>query len=198
MNQAASFPQLQTGRFILRQIMPADQPAIFAGLSDEAVTAYYGISYDTLESTQAQMDWYELVWKTRIGIWWGIAEREHPEQLIGTCGLHEWEQEDHCAEIGFWLTPAFWRRGVMAEVLPAILACCFRDLGLHRIQALVEPDNAASWRLVERHGFQLEGILRECEYKNGKYLDLRCYSLLAHEAQELMMKSLVPISSDTH
>ena len=159
--------------------MAADQPAVFAGLSDPAVTGYYGISYETPESAQAQMDWYELVWRTRIGAWWAICERARPERLIGTCGIYDWESGHHCAETGFWLLPSYWGKGVMRRVLPAMYRYCFATLGVHRIQARVEPDNAASWHLLESIGFRLEGILRECELKNERYVDLRCYSALS-------------------
>ena len=181
MPAATSFPVLETKHYQLRRIVAADMPAIFAGLSNPKVSEYYGISYDSLESTQAQMDWYELVWQTGIGIWWGICSKDAPADLIGTCGLHEWEQEHHCAETGFWIAPEYWGKAVMRECLPVMFAHCFEHLSLHRLQAMVEPANIPSWRLLEKLGFQIEGILRECEYKHGRYVDLKCYSLLAHE-----------------
>jgi ribosomal-protein-alanine N-acetyltransferase len=177
------FPVIETPHYVLRRLVADDIPEIFRGLSDPRVTNYYGISYDTLASTQAQMDWFELIFQTGIGIWWGICDRQQPQQLLGTCGLHEWDQEHHCSETGFWLFPEYWGKGVMRESLPAMFAHCFQQLGLHRIQAMVEPENIGSWRLLESFGFQLEGILRECEYKNGHYVDLKCYSLLAHECR---------------
>lgn len=82
---------------------------------------------------------------------------------IGTCGINEWEQDDHCAEAGFWIFPEYWGKGVMLECLSAMLDYCFTKLSLHRMQSMVEPDNPASWKLIEKLGFQLEGILRECE-----------------------------------
>lgn len=181
MPESAFFPTLETANYQLRRIVAADMPAIFAGLSDPRVTEYYGISYDTLESTQAQMDYYELVWQTGIGIWWGICSKENPDQLIGSCGLHEWEQEHHCAETGFWISPEHWGKAVMRECLAVMFAHCFGHLGLHRLQAMVEPENIPSWRLLEKMGFRLEGVLRECEYKHGRYVDLKCYSMLATE-----------------
>ena len=173
------FPQITTSRYVLRKLVATDMPLVFKGMSDPQVIEYYGLSYETLESTQAQMEWFELIYHTRTGIWWAIADLAAPEQLLGCCGISDWEQDDHCAEMGFWLFPQYWRQGVMKEVLSAALHCCFHQLGLHRIQALVEPDNQGSWRLLERLGFQLEGILRECERKGERYVDLRCYSRLA-------------------
>jgi len=181
MSETKPFPVLETANYQLRRIVAADMPAVFRGLSDPRVTEYYGISYATLASSQEQMDWYEQVWLDGTGLWWGICSKEKPEQLIGTCGLHEWEQEHHCAETGFWLSPDHWGKAVIPECMNVIVNHCFKHLGLHRLQAMVEPENIASWRLIEKLGFRLEGVLRECEYKNGRYVDLKCYSLLDRE-----------------
>ncbi|MFZ6768426.1 GNAT family N-acetyltransferase [Undibacterium sp. Di26W] len=181
MPETRSFPVLHTPHYQLRQIVASDMSAIFQGLSDPRVSDYYGVSYDTLASTQAQLDWYEEVWQVGTGIWWGICSKEAPDHLLGTCGLHEWEQEHHCAETGFWLSPDHWGKAIIPECLNVMIAHCFQHLGLHRLQAMVEPENIASWRLIEKLGFQLEGVLRECEYKHGRYVDLKCYSMLAAE-----------------
>ncbi|MFZ6757523.1 GNAT family N-acetyltransferase [Undibacterium sp. Ji50W] len=181
MPEIRSFPVLHSANYQLRQIVAADMSAIFQGLSDPRVSDYYGVSYDTLASTQAQLDWYEEVWQAGTGIWWGISSKEAPDHLLGTCGLHEWEQEHHCAETGFWLSPDHWGKAVIPECLSVMIAHCFQHLGLHRLQAMVEPENIASWRLLEKLGFRLEGVLRECEYKHARYVDLKCYSMLATE-----------------
>lgn len=181
MSEKSPFPLIQTPHFLLRQIVATDLTQIFRGMSDPRVTEYYGISYETLELTQAQLDWFELIYETGTGIWWGICHRDEPQHLIGTCGINEWEQDDHCAEAGFWIFPEYWGKGVMLECLSAMLDYCFTKLSLHRMQSMVEPDNPASWKLIEKLGFQLEGILRECERKDDRYVDLRCYSLLARE-----------------
>ena len=51
-----AFPELRTSRFVLRQIIATDLPTVFAGLSDPQVIRHYGVSYDSLASTQRQME----------------------------------------------------------------------------------------------------------------------------------------------
>ncbi|MBC3885256.1 GNAT family N-acetyltransferase [Undibacterium griseum] len=177
----ADFPVLHTPRLILRRMSADDLPLLFRGMSDPRVTEYYGISYETQTLTQAQLDWFELIWASGTGIWWGLCFSHAPHVLIGTCGINEWEQEHHCAEAGFWIFPEYWGQGIMHESLQAMLAYCFKTLGIHRMQMLIEPANLSSWKLAERLGFQLEGVLRECERKQDHYADLKCYSLLASE-----------------
>ena len=106
------------------------------------------------------------------------------EQLIGTCGLYSVSAHHKRASIGFDLLPAYWRRGIMTEALQAYVPYCFKSSGLSRIQALVLPGNVASIRLLEKLGFQREGVLRKYERWEGKGLvDLDMYALLTDGAE---------------
>ncbi|MFZ6646763.1 GNAT family N-acetyltransferase [Undibacterium sp. TJN25] len=179
MNQA--FPVLHTARFLLRDIAVADISEVFRGLSDPAITAYYGISYDSVEATQAQIDWYQELLEQQTGIWWGICKKEDPGTLIGACGFYAWDKENRNTDMGYWLQREHWGGGVMQECLRAILPHGFREMSLHRVEAEVEPENIASSRLLQKLGFQLEGKRRQCEWKNGRFVDLEYYSLLEGE-----------------
>lgn len=59
------FPELETTRFYLKQIVDADQPFIFEGLSHPQVIPFYGVRYYTLKATKVQMDFYENIWKEK-------------------------------------------------------------------------------------------------------------------------------------
>ncbi|EQM70201.1 GNAT family protein [Pseudomonas tohonis] len=177
------FPTLETPRFRLREITLADTRAIFAGLSHPQVIRYYGVSYATLEATRVQMDWYRSLLRERTGIWWGICTPDNPAHLIGACGYHEWDHGHRCAELGYWLLPEYWGGGVMRECLEAVIAHAFVAMRLHRIEAVVDLENPASSGLLRRLGFTHEGVRRECEYKDGRYLSLDCFGLLAGEGR---------------
>ena len=62
-----------------------------------------------------------------------------------------------------------------------MLKFCFGDLGLHRVQALVHPDNAPSRALAEKLGFRCEGRLRDNLRVGGEWRDDMLYALLANE-----------------
>ncbi|XLM21603.1 GNAT family N-acetyltransferase, partial [Chromobacterium piscinae] len=55
------------------------------------------------------------------------------------------------------------------------------ELGLHRLELGCAPENLRSCRVAERLGFRLEGELRDAQYLNGRYWNMRCYGLLADE-----------------
>jgi ribosomal-protein-alanine N-acetyltransferase len=70
----------------------------------------------------------------------------------------------------------------MGEVLPPVVRYGFQELGLHRMEARVDPENTASIRLVHRLGFREEGRLRERTLlPDGSWTDLAIFGLLAHE-----------------
>lgn len=172
------FPEFYLPRCTLRRIQRRDVNAIFTGLSHPQVIAHYGVSYHSLEATDEQMRWYDALLEERRGIWWGIALPGRDE-LVGACGFNEGSYTDRCLDIGYWLMPEHWGRGLMQDCLPTILRFALGTLDVHRIHADVEPENPASGRLLERLGFVLEGTLRDVEYKNGRFLSLHQYSLLA-------------------
>lgn len=64
------------------------------------------------------------------------------------------------AGIGYWLVESARGRGVATRAVRLVVPWALRELGLHRIEAPVEPDNVASQRVLEKAGFKREGVLR--------------------------------------
>ncbi|WP_202623269.1 GNAT family N-acetyltransferase [Alkalibacterium sp. MB6] len=81
-------------------------------------------------------------------------------------------------EIGYELSKDLWGRGLASEAVEAIIHYGFKELGLQRIEALIEPPNRSSRRLVEKLGFVREGLLRNYEFTNKGFDDLYMYALL--------------------
>lgn len=175
-----SGPTFRTKRLHLRLIQDADVDFILEGLSDTRVTQYYAVHYDTLEAVQEQMQFYRDLLEKGTGIWWAFS-LEGESKLIGACGLSSLDKVHQKAEIGFWLLPAYWGKGYIPEAVAAILPYCFEVLQLNRIEAIVEGENIASAKVLEKVGFRNEGNLRESEFKNGKFIDLLYFSLLKKE-----------------
>lgn len=102
------------------------------------------------------------------------------DEMIGCCGFHRhWEDNERRAEIGYWLAEPFWRRGLMTKVLSrAIEAVRKRWPNLVRLEAKVFPWNKASMRVVEKCGFQFEGVHRKALRKNGEDIDEHIFALI--------------------
>lgn len=177
----AAFPVLHTLDFVLREIIQADRPSIFKGLSNPQVTQWFGLSYDTLEATQGQMVWYRDIVAAQTGIWWAICRPESPDHLLGTCGLYDRDDENQNADIGFWLHPEHWGQGVLPQCLPVVMRFGFETLNLNRIEAEVEPANLASGKLLRKMGFLFEGTRRQVARRGDHFVDLDYYAVLRAE-----------------
>jgi ribosomal-protein-alanine N-acetyltransferase len=171
---------LPTERFFLKEIQPTDIQHIYKGLSDPRVYKYYGVRFLTLEATKEQMEWYEMLKETGTGIWFGIYDKVD-NAFCGAGGYNNLEKEHQKAEIGFWLYPEYWGKGIMSEVMPKLLNYGFEELGLNRIEGFVENDNSKCKKALAKINFQLEGTMRQAEFKNGKLIDVDIYAKLKNQ-----------------
>lgn len=169
---------LKTEKFELNKFTQEDIHHVYSGLSDPQVIKYYGISYPSLEATQAQMKWFEEIENRHTGQWWAIRSRLEGA-FLGGIGFNHFQPLHYCAEIGFWLLPQFWGKGILKELIPIVFQHAVSNWNLHRMEAVVESENIQSITLLERTGFIFEGCRRESEYKNGKFIDLNIYAKLA-------------------
>ena len=76
---------------------------------------------------------------------------------------------------------AFWRQGIMTEAMSAILTYAFSELGLHRIEAVVDDVNEHSKGLLLKLGFTHEGTLRKRFYFRERFWDEHYFGLLSDE-----------------
>lgn len=178
-----AFPEIETERLLLREIMPDDAPAIFAVFGDDAVTRYYDlVTYTEPAQAQELIDFFDESFELERAIRWGI-ERKEDGQLLGTCG-YVWLRRFR-GEIGYDLAQAYWRCGYMTEALDAILEFGFDELELNRIEALTMRENQASAGLLRKLGFVEEGLLRQHDFFKGAFHDMRLFALLRADYFEL-------------
>ena len=168
---------LQTERLTLRVITASDINHIHAGLSNPDVIRFYGVSYPTLEDTKEQMDWYQGLLDNNTGIWWTMTEGAE-NRFIGAIGINDLEETHKKAEIGFWLLPEFWGKGYVVEAANSVMNYANAELNIHRLEAFVETENSGSEKVLSKLGFAKEGVLRDSEIKNGKFISLSIYSYL--------------------
>lgn len=175
----SSFPVLRTERLVLRELVAQDAPALFRMRSDERVMRHIPrqlagtvIEAEELIATIAQGR------SENNGITWGIVLK-NTDDLIGTIGYYRLQKEHFRGEVGYMLHPDHWGRGYAGEALDAVVAHGFHVLGFHSIEAVTDPGNQASNRLLERQGFVQEAHFRENCFWNGKFLDSLVWSRLA-------------------
>jgi [ribosomal protein S5]-alanine N-acetyltransferase len=174
--------ELTTERLLLRLFKKEDFDFVKTHFADENVSRYL---YDTEPPTTNQKAQEVLDWtmntKSNDHMRWGIALKDHPETLIGTCGFHCYDKTNNAAETGYDLSNKYWRKGYMSEALTRIIKYGFNELHLHKISAIASLDNTGSNKLLEKLGFKLDGVIRDKHLFRGKYYDHNLYSLLETE-----------------
>ena len=175
-----TFPVLATERLRLRELADDDAPALLAMFSDPEVMRYWGRPpFSDIADARELLDRIRRGYREGRGIEWAVT-LAGDDRLIGKVCHHRILAEHHRAEMGYGLARAAWRNGYAVEALRAIVDFGFGQMGLHSIEAQLDPDNLASRRTLERLGFVEEGHLREnFRYPDGRFGDTAIYSLLA-------------------
>ena len=175
------FPSLTTNRLRLRQIQPQDAEALFTTFSDEEVMKFYGHApHQTLDDSREWIRRIQARYAQRESIRWGITLHGE-DRVIGSCNFHRFDEGFHRAETGYELNRAFWGQGIMTEAMSAILTYGFTELGLHRVEAIIDDLNERSKGLLLKLGFTYEGNLRQRYFFRDRFEDEHYFGLLKDE-----------------
>lgn len=103
-------------------------------------------------------------------------------KVVGSIGVfRQGNIHRRTAELGYYVAEEYWGKGIMTEAVKQICEYVFDKSDIIRIYAEPFAYNIASCRVLEKAGFQYEGILRSNAVKNGKIIDMKLYSLLKTE-----------------
>ena len=174
------FPELATERLLLQRIEPGDQQFVYEGLSHPEIIPFYGVRYLSFDDTKNQMEWYERLHEEGSGAAWKIIDKTTGAKL-GVVVYYYHKPEHRKAELGFWIFPQFWNNGVTTEALTAVIRYCQKEKNIHRLEAFVEEGNHASRSVLEKLNFVYEGMMRDCEVKNDRFISLLIYALFSHD-----------------
>ncbi len=148
--------KLSTSRLTLRPFEAEDWKPLFAYLSDPDVVLYEPYDVYTEEGAQQEA-------KNRAKNKDFIAVcLQDTDRLIGN--LYFSKREFDTYELGYVFAKEYQHKGYATEASTALLNYAFSTLGIHRVVALCNPENKASWRLMKRLHMRREGRFRQCAY----------------------------------
>jgi RimJ/RimL family protein N-acetyltransferase len=173
---------LHLSRLRLREWREDDWSAAHVYGSDPEVVRYLDWGPNTEEETRAFIAASMRARQASPRIQYNLAVvLVESDEVIGGCRLWIESAEHRDASIGYSIAGAHWGRGYATEVARGLLRFGFETLGMHRIWAIVEPENAASARVLEKVGMQREGRLRDHRFAKGRWRDSVLYAALAPE-----------------
>lgn len=172
------FPVIETERLVLRRIINDDVNEVFELRSNAETMKYIPRPLvKNNEDALAHIAMIEEKIETNVGINWGITLRDNPK-LLGIIGYYRMQPENYRAEIGYMLLPEFHGKGIIPEAVNVLIKYGFENLKLHSIEAVIDPENYASEKVLQKCGFVKEAHFKESEFYEGRFLDKVIYSLL--------------------
>ena len=97
---------------------------------------------------------------------------------MGIIGHYRIKPENFRAELGYMILPEFQGNGITTEAIRATVNYGFDVMNLHSIEAVIDPENLASEKVLQKNGFVKEAHILENEFYEGQFLDTVIYSLL--------------------
>ncbi len=168
---------LITGQHVfLRHLTFEDVPAVYKLFSDpQTMSVDGGHVMGSVQEAYDLVRFYQPENNTAIRL--AIVDKQ-TQLFYGTAGFHKVDLFHRKAEIGGELDRSVWGKRVGTESGRLLISYGFEQLGLHRIEARILPDNSRALALVKHMGFDYEGRLKESENWNNQFVDLLMFALL--------------------
>lgn len=176
--------EFKTERLILKVLTPDWAPAVLRFYKDnreyfepweaDRDADFYSLDY------QGKMLYYDyLAFEKGTQVRYWIFLQSNPDAPIGTISFHNIQHSifQSCS-LGYKMDQAYVRQGYCSEAVMEACIIMFTQYGLHRIEALVHPDNIASLHFIEKLGFHQEGLRIGYAKLKGSWQDHACYSLI--------------------
>ena len=154
---------IETERLLLRQLSTEDaefilallnEPSFIRSIGDRGVRTIEGANSYILNGPVASYA------KNGFGLY--LVKLKETDESIGMCGLIKRDTLED-VDIGYAFLPTFWSKGYAVESAQAVKEYAKNTIGLNRIVAIVDPENAGSIRVLEKIGLQFEKMVRLSE-----------------------------------
>ena len=186
-----NFPELETERLIIDQILPADIPEIVAYAGNNKIVENTRTMPHPYFDEDA-ISWINMAnqgFKQKDNFIFAIRKKAD-KAFMGGIGL-TLNVENNRAELGYWIAEPFWNKGYTTEATKAILKFGFDELNLNKIIAEYLTTNEASGKVMIKNGMIKEAEFKDHDVKRGhtiednKYVSLIQYRLTKPEYESL-------------
>ena len=169
--------RIKIGEVLLRKLEPEDVDSLLGFRNDPLMTSLLG-GFSTGYSRQDMLDWVEFHRGRKDEVIWAIAEVK-ADRCIGHVGFYQIDYRARNADFAIVIGESeLWSRGIGKRVTSEVLRYGFDELNLNRIHLTVLETNERAIALYQAMGFKVEGMLREAQYREGKYINLAMMGLL--------------------
>lgn len=161
--------EINQDNLYLRKIQPDDAPFLFESLEKPNVNKYLSLGpLTSVEHAKKLIKKYQKYWKVKTQFNY-VIELRGPRgvEKIGNVSLWNISWLHKRAEIGLWMVPSHWNKGLAKKVLELLKIIAFVHLHLNRLEAHIATENERSYRLFKKVGFKQEGLLEQYLFMKG-------------------------------
>ncbi|XP_020978943.1 uncharacterized protein LOC107643235 isoform X3 [Arachis ipaensis] len=173
----------------LRPLQLSDVDDLMVWTTDEKVTKF--CTWETYSSKDQGIDFIQ---NRACEFLWGraICLNDHAIGFISmTSSSASDKSREKSVELGYVLGSKYWSRGIMTYVVKQVKKVAFREFPhLERLEALVDAENVGSQRVLEKAGFQKEGVLRKYLCRKGKSRDTIIFCVLSTDLDHQLKDQL--------
>ena len=173
------FPILTTERLVLRRVVASDVNEMFELRSNPETMKY--IPRPLLRNHDEALAHIKMMddkIENNEGINWAITLKG-TDSMLGVIGHYRIQPEHYRAEVGYMILPEFQGQGITTEAVQCVVSYGFNTMQLHSLEGVIDPENVASEKVLQKCGFVKEGHFKENEFFDGKFIDAVIYSKLA-------------------
>lgn len=172
---------METERLLLRRFTLADAPRVAEICNTEEV--YRGTLALPHPYTEESAVWWinhqDEYFATDYYYDFAVTDKKTGE-LYGCMGMGI-DKNSRMGELGYWMDPAHWNKGIATEAAKAMIQYAFEELHFHKVNASHFAYNPASGRVMEKAGMEKEGLRKKHIWKNDRYEDLVIYGIVSPE-----------------
>lgn len=167
---------------LLRSLQPDDAPELFRAVDESRAHLRPWLRW--VDATTKQEHIMQFIHRTQQqlhnqeALELGLVYDRH---IIGGIGMHDWDHFLKKAQLGYWIRKEYEGKGIVNHALTRFIDFLFEKPGLNKIEIHFMPANKRSAGVAEKLGFQVEGVIRQSYFFNGKLEDLVITGLLKSE-----------------
>ncbi|GKU23920.1 GNAT family N-acetyltransferase [Clostridium folliculivorans] len=155
-----NFPELETERFILRQVTAKDSKDLYELYSDPLAVKYQqSETMSDMEQAKKTVIAFLKGYSNKNFIRWCISDKL-TDKVVGLISLHSFDIFNFKSEIGYMLNSKYLNQNIMTECAIKVLDFAFNIIKLTKVEASINPDNKRSIHLVVKLGFKEELLIK--------------------------------------
>ena len=175
------FPNLESERLVFRRLKDSDAPEVYKIRSNLERMKY--IPRPILQNEEEALAMIQMM-NAKIDentdINWGVCLK-NSDKIIGFMGFYRVQPESYRTEIGYMILPEYDGKGYVSEAVTTMLNYAFNTVGFHSVEAVIDPNNFGSARVLEKNGFRKEAHFIENFFWNNEFIDSVHYGILKRE-----------------